>query len=534
MIYLFFLFLFPLVATLIFIPLCSKIFAKAGKNEADAKIPVKNILVWLEIIKKPNWWLLLFFLPVINYLNVYTMIVDMLICMGEKSTWKRFLAGSIPLPFLLKYNSDEWKFIGPGGVAPGKPLPKKEAWREWTDSILYAVIAATAIRMLFFEAYTIPTSSMEKTLRVGDFLFVSKFHYGARTPNTPLAFPFAHHTMPILGTQAYSELIKLPYYRLPGFQQIKRNDMVVFNFPAGDTLTKEYDSQYPYYDILRQIGREATFNNYTIKTRPVDKRENYIKRCVAIAGDSIKVVNDVLYLSGTAAWESPTAQFSYLVTTNGQDFEDDLQIQYDFYDSIQVVVGISEDSTYYEVRQYNEQYQGKGYNQYRIVCTKETMAELKKLSNVTSIVKFPDYKMNPDPLAYFPNSPVIAGWTVNNYGPLWIPKKGATIQLNPYNYACYSRAIVSYEGNTLSYENGQYILNGQVASSYTFKMDYYWMMGDNRNNSQDSRYWGYVPEDHVVGKAWVIWMSKDNLKALPQGIRFNRIGTFVHSKYVPN
>jgi signal peptidase I len=533
MIYLFFLFIFPLLVTLLFLPFCAKIYVKAGKTEADAKAPIKNILVWLDIIKKPKWWLALFFVPVINYLNVYTMIVDMLIAMGEKNTWKRLLAGAIPFPFLLKYNDESWKYIGPNGVPVGKPAPKKETWREWTDSILYAVIAATAIRMLFFEAYTIPTSSMEKTLRVGDFLFVSKFHYGARLPNTPLAFPFAHHTMPVIGTQAYSELIHLPYYRLPGFQTVKRNDMVVFNFPAGDTLTKEWDSQITYYDILRQYGREETYSQFHIKTRPVDKRENYIKRCVAVGGDSVKVINDILYLSGEKAWEAPTAQFSYLVTTNGNDFDVDLRTTFDFYDELEVVTGMSQDSSFYQMGKYSEN-ADKGYFMYRIVCNKETIEEIKKLGNVKSVVKFPDYKMNPDSLAYFPNNPLVNGWTVNNYGSLWIPKKGATIQLNPYNYACYARAIVAYEGNTLVVENGKYILNGQPATSYTFKMNYYWMMGDNRNNSQDSRYWGYVPEDHIVGKAWVIWMSKDNLKGIPAGIRFNRIGTFVHSKYVPH
>lgn len=522
MIYIFFIFFFPLVVTLIFMPLCGPIFAKAGKDAADAKVPIKNILSWLDIIEKPKWWLLLYFVPVINYLNVYTMIVDMLIAFGEKKVWERFKAGSMPLPFLLKYNKEEYKFIGPNGVAPGKTPIKKEQWREWFDAILYAVIAATAIRMLFFEAYTIPTSSMEKTLRVGDFLFVSKFHYGPRIPNTPLAFPFAHHSMPLLGTKAYSELIKLPYYRLTGFQQVDHNDMVVFNFPAEDTLTEGDDSANPYYNQLITDGWDRVHLK-NIYTRPVDKRENYIKRCVAIAGDTIHIVQDVLYVNNKKAWEANTVQHNYVLFTNADLFEEDIRYKYDFYD---------------EYGRLSNDPDSLGNYPWVVSCSKSTLEQIMKDYSVSRSMYFNEYlksinsKTNQGQI--FPHKSNFSSWDASNFGPFWIPKKGVSIPLNEKNYDLYARAIVAYEGNTLVLQNGKYILNGKEATSYTFKMDYYWMMGDNRNNSQDSRYWGYVPEDHVVGKAWVIWMSKDNLKGLPSSIRFNRIGTFVHSKYKPH
>jgi signal peptidase I len=533
MIYLFFLLFFPLLVTLIVFPMVAKLYSKAGKSEADAKVPIKNIMVWLEIIQKPKWWLALFFVPVINYMNVYSMITDMLIDMGEKKTWNRVKAAVLPIPFLLSYaNDDQWKFIGKGGVPAGKPIPKKSQSREWFDAILYAVIAATFIRMLLFEAYNIPTSSMEKTLRVGDFLFVSKFHYGPRVPNTPIAFPFAHHTMPVIGGKAYSDIIKLSYYRLPGFQSVKRNDMVVFNFPAGDTLTKEFDSARPYYDIERDSGYAYVNARYTILTRPVDKRENYIKRCVAIAGDTIQLKSDVLYVNGTKAWEAPTAQHSYLVETDGSIIPDDLNVEFDFYDNVQVVQ-IYYDSVFVPFSYHADELTGQTFNLYRVCCTKETMENIKTLPYVKSVKSFTEKGLQPS-IAFFPNSDLINTWDVNNYGPLWIPKTGVTIALNPQNVARYRRCIINYEMNTLEEKAGKYFINGQAATTYTFKMDYYWMMGDNRNNSQDSRYWGFVPEDHVVGKAWVIWMSKDEHKGLPAGLRFNRIGTFVHSKFVPH
>ena len=534
MIYLFFLLFFPLLVCLIVFPMVGKLYSKAGRSEADAKVPVKNIMVWLEIIEKPKWWLALFFVPVINYMNVYSMITDMLIDMGEKKTWNRVKAAIFPIPFLLTYaKNDQWKFIGKGGVPKGKPIPKKSQSREWFDAILYAVIAATFIRMLLFEAYNIPTSSMEQTLRVGDFLFVSKFHYGPRVPNTPLAFPFAHHTMPIIGGKAYSDLIKLPYYRLPGFQSIKRNDMVVFNFPAGDTLTKEFDSARPYYDIERDSGYDYVNSRYTILTRPVDKRENYIKRCVAIAGDTIQLIDNTLFVNSIKAWEAPTAQHSYLVETDGTIIPDDLNVEFDFYDNVQVVQ-IYNDSVFVPFNYTNDALTGQPFKQFRICCTQETIDKIKStLPYIVSVKRYPEKNLQP-PSAFFPNSDLINTWSVSDYGPLWIPKKGVTITLNPQNIARYRRCIINYEMNTLAIKDGKYFINGQAATTYTFKMDYYWMMGDNRNNSQDSRYWGFVPEDHVVGKAWVIWMSKDEHKGLPGGLRFNRIGTFVHSKFVPH
>jgi signal peptidase I len=338
--------------------------------------------------------------------------------------------------------------------------------------------------------------------------------------------------MPVIGGKAYSDIIKLSYYRLPGFQSVKRNDMVVFNFPAGDTLTKEFDSARPYYDIERDSGYAYVNARYTILTRPVDKRENYIKRCVAIAGDTIQLKSDVLYVNGTKAWEAPTAQHSYLVETDGSIIPDDLNVEFDFYDNVQVVQ-IYYDSVFVPFSYHADELTGQTFNLYRVCCTKETMENIKTLPYVKSVKSFTEKGLQPS-IAFFPNSDLINTWDVNNYGPLWIPKTGVTIALNPQNVARYRRCIINYEMNTLEEKAGKYFINGQAATTYTFKMDYYWMMGDNRNNSQDSRYWGFVPEDHVVGKAWVIWMSKDEHKGLPAGLRFNRIGTFVHSKFVPH
>ncbi|MBG6236839.1 signal peptidase I [Pedobacter sp. CAN_A7] len=385
------------------------------------------------------------------------------------------------------------------------PKKKKTKSREWFDAILFAVVAATIIRVFFIEAYTIPTGSMEKSLKIGDFLFVSKVNYGARIPMTPVAFPFAHHTMPITGGKAYYDGIQWAYKRLPGFQDIKRNDVVVFNFPEGDTVALE-QQEHDYYDMIRNLGRETVHNQFTIVARPVDKRENYIKRCIAIGGDVVSMLNGVVSVNGKPEKLKATGQTGYAVTfktsdVNFQVFEDmGFNLQND-------ITGMSD-------------------NTYEFTATETMMNEVRKLNFVQS-VKENTQATGVQELSVFPHDPN-RPWNVDNFGPIQVPKKGWTVKLDSLTLPLYERSIRVYEGNTLEKVGNDFIINGVKTNSYTFKMDYYWMMGDNRHNSLDSRYWGFVPEDHVVGKALFIWMSYDTNGSFFSKIRWNRLLRGIH------
>jgi signal peptidase I len=385
------------------------------------------------------------------------------------------------------------------------PKKKKTKSREWFDAILFAVVAATIIRVFFIEAYTIPTGSMEKSLKIGDFLFVSKVNYGARIPMTPVAFPFAHHTMPITGGKAYYDGIQWAYKRLPGFQDIKRNDVVVFNFPEGDTVALE-QQEHDYYDMIRNLGRETVHNQFTIVARPVDKRENYIKRCIAIGGDVVSMLNGVVSVNGKPEKLKATGQTGYAVTfktsdVNFQVFEDmGFNLQND-------ITGMSD-------------------NTYEFTATETMMNEVRKLNFVQS-VKESTQATGVQELSVFPHDPN-RPWNVDNFGPIQVPKKGWTVKLDSLTLPLYERSIRVYEGNTLEKVGNDFIINGVKTNSYTFKMDYYWMMGDNRHNSLDSRYWGFVPEDHVVGKALFIWMSYDTNGSFFSKIRWNRLLRGIH------
>jgi len=363
----------------------------------------------------------------------------------------------------------------------GQPKKRKSAVREWLDAAIFAIIAATLIRTFIFEAYTIPTPSMEKTLLVNDFLFVSKISYGPRIPNTPLAVPFTHHTLP--GTKyskAYSEAVHWPYKRLPGFTRVKRNDVVVFNFPEGDTVALEQQDQ-SYYGLVRSLGRDAVWESYHVTSRPVDKRENYIKRCVAESGDTLTIKDGVVFVNGRQAPIPQESERRYTVQTNGDPLNPDRLDELD--------ITPNPDATL-----------SAGIFLYNLTP-----------GNVTALKSFPVVKsIKPyfsGEQSVFPYDTAHYHWTEENFGPLYIPKKGASVKLDSTNIAIYDRVIRVYEGNTLEAKNGQFYINNKPTDTYTFKMNYYWMMGDNRNNSLDSRYWGFVPEDHVVGKAWLIWMS---------------------------
>ena len=402
-----------------------------------------------------------------------------------------------------------------------KNVEKQTKAVEWIDALIFAVIAATLIRMFFFEAYTIPTSSMEKTMLVGDYLFVSKVAYGPKLPNTPLSVPFTHHTLPFTqSTKAYSEAIQWPYKRIGGLGKVKRNDIVVFNFPAGDTVVvgnenPDYYSQIrSHANYMEQVAKEKNMDltpeeawtfarnqiwkEKDIIARPVDKRENYIKRCVGMPGDVLEMKDAVLYVNGQKEENYATMQLNYHIKVTSPFNQLKLQ-----------EMGIALD----DIQYYN--------NNYKLPLTPEMLEKIKAMPNVVSVTRetergdvFPDSEAYP--------------WTRDDFGPLPIPKKGETIDLTIENLPLYERIIGAYEENKLEVKDSVIYINGNPADKYTFKMDYYWMMGDNRHNSADSRYWGFVPEDHIVGKAYFIWLSLDKDKSFLGKIRWNRMFRFIH------
>jgi signal peptidase I len=359
---------------------------------------------------------------------------------------------------------------------------EKSEIKSWFNAILFAVVAATILRTFLIEAYTIPTSSMEKSLLIGDFLFVSKVSYGPRVPMTPIAFPLVHHTLPFTKkTPAYLKWIQLNYYRMKGLGDVERNDCVVFNYPADDALFPE---------------------------RPIDKKENYIKRCVGIPGDVIEIKNTDLYVNGEpqAITEKMRNQFRYFVKTDGTLFSERTLNKYNIYEG--------------QILSRN--------GDYELMLNDESLAAIKRFTYVKKVEKIvidKGIKVN-SPELIFPEDNF--NWNLDNFGPIKIPQAGSQVDIGADNIELYRRIIETYENNKLEIIDGEIYINDKLASTYTFKMDYYWMMGDNRHNSLDSRYWGFVPEDHVVGKALFIWMSWDKNKKGINKIRWSRLFNAVH------
>ncbi|TCD10342.1 signal peptidase I [Pedobacter frigidisoli] len=387
------------------------------------------------------------------------------------------------------------------------PKKKKTKTREWVDAIVFAVVAATIIRVFFIEAYTIPSGSMERSLLIGDFLFVSKVNYGARIPMTPVAFPFAHHTLPLTtSTKAYWDGVQWKYHRLPGLSEIKRNDVVVFNFPEGDTVAVENQAD-SYYNMVRTMGREQVRNSFTIVDRPVDKRENFIKRCIAISGDVISMKNGVANVNGKDEPLKNTGMMPYKISFKTNDFNittlTDIGLETG---TMQQVVG---DPSSYVAN-----------------ASPEMADKLRSLDFIKSVALSPD-SIGPEQGGVFPNDPNRV-WNRDNFGPIKVPAKGWTVKIDSLTMPLYYRAIRTYEGNKVEKVNGVWYINDKPATTYTFKMNYFWMMGDNRHNSADSRYWGFVPEDHIVGKALFVWMSWDSTASFLHKIRWSRLFMGIH------
>ena len=373
---------------------------------------------------------------------------------------------------------------------------KHSAANDWLDAIIFAVIVVTFINIFWFQAFKIPSSSMERTLYTGDHLFVSKLTYGPRVPQTPLTIPFTHNT--IFGKESYSTLIQCPYRRLKGFRQVRRGDIVVFGFPNGDTVLRRAPAE-DYHALVRILGKETVDGLGETVTRPMDKKDHYVKRCVALPGDTLKVIGGHVWVNGEIEPYYPGLQFSYTVTTNGQ------KINSKFIEKL----GLNPQEVIYDPEL-------PGYP--AMILTKDMVKQVHDLANVVSIRSNLDRDATAVSKEIFPFTED-SGWTRDFFGPLVIPAKGVTVTLTSENLPLYERIISAYEGGSVE----QALAEGK----YTFRQNYYFMMGDNRHNSLDSRYWGFVPEDHIVGRPVLIWLSTDSGNKFPNNIRWGRFLKFV-------
>lgn len=460
-----------------------KLYNKAGRQAWEAFIPVYNAIVLMKIINRPWWWTLLLFLPIVNLIMFAVVWVETARSFGKHSNLDTLLAVAT-----LGFYNYYLNYVADVEHVKDRSLHPKTGLGDWVSSILFAIVAATIVHTYFIQPFTIPTSSLEKTLLVGDFLFVSKFHYGARVPMTTIAAPMVHDTLPILKTKSYLAKYELPYLRIPGFQKIKHNDIVVFNWPVDTMLDMRHTDRFYY--------------------KPIDKKTNYVKRCVGLPGDSLEVRNGFVYINGkqNVLPDRAKLQSSYMVETNNGPFNN-YQL-----------------ANRYHITDFPQYNQDRSVSYFPAISD-EALSLFKNHPNVKSITPLKDEKGKRDP-GIFPNNPDY-NWNNDFFGPLYIPQAGKTIDINLNVLPLYKRVITAYEGNTLEVKGNQILINGKVATTYTFKQDYYWMMGDNRHNSQDARAWGFVPFDHVVGKPVFIWMSWDtNAKGLDK-IRWNRLFTTV-------
>jgi len=561
-----------------------------------ALIPGVNFAEWCKLIgRKPIYALWLLF-PIVNIFIFSGMAVDLMRSFGNYGFKESALAVVLnPVAnWWLGSNKDQ-KYVGPTLIAEkeyeeklaaafekdnkreykklqfNNPYQKTQT-REWAEAIIFAVFAAAFIRMFLIEAYVIPTSSMEGSLNVGDYLFVSKAHYGMRTPKTIAMFPLLHNRIPFINKESYLKTPSLDFHRLPAIETIDRNDPVVFNYPEGDSVYVFPERTYSIHDynrgsISRQRGQQIKTGNADLAVRPIDKKDHYIKRCVAIAGDTVQIKDRQLYLNGQPAENPTNIQYSYLVTfpsgLNTKKFSDWNISPEDMgdYGNNQLsgnnplgekhrILVLNEEqkeklknldkdikiipNRKYLIKNLDTKMEsllaagiGREYFRYATSQTSGyyTMTQdmLNKLYEVDStVVAVPQN----DSERLFPHDPVNFKHhkSVDDFGPVWVPKKGATVSLTSKNIALYKRIISVYEGNDFKMTGGKFMINGKETNEYTFQQNYYWMMGDNRHNSEDSRVWGFVPFDHVVGKPLFIWFSTKE-GSMFKGINFDRIFT---------
>ena len=515
-----------------------KLFIKAGEKPIYSLIPFYNLILMMKIIKRPKWWVVLLFIPVINLLMVGVVIIEILRSFGKNSTLDT-LIGLVSLGTYITYIN----YFGSVDYVKERNLKNKTWIGEFIHSLIFAVVAATIVHNYFIQPYIIPTGSLEKTLLIGDFLFVSKFHYGARVPTTPIAFPMVHDTIPIIKKRSYLKFPQLPYLRLPGFQKIKRNEIVVFSWPA-DTVRRFF---------VREKGVK----------KPIDKKSNYVKRCVGLPGDTLEIINGYVHIDNkkNILPDRAKIQFTYklynsngissikLIQNNIENFSRKFKINnisQSIYNSIknEIIGVISNDSNNFIVLTNSTGFPKDlirkfGINAVELLETsKELTLSVSEYENLKKLNLFDSISQqvygNKSYLNTFPND-ISYKWSEDNFGPILIPEKGMKVKLTVENIFLYKKIIKDYENNILSQIDNAFYINGTKSDTYTFKKDYYWMMGDNRHKSEDSRFWGFVPDDHIVGKPVLIWFS---IKGINDGIknwkiRWSRLMTTVKGEGKP-
>jgi len=488
-----------------------KLYIKAGRKAWEAAIPIYNAIVLMKIINRSPWWTLLLFIPIANLIMFPVIWVETLRSFGRNSNKDTFLVVCTFGLYIYYINyTQDVTYISDRSLKP------RTAAGEWISSILFAVVAATIVHTYVMQPFTIPTSSLEKTLLVGDFLFVSKFHYGARMPMTAISFPMVHDSIPVIGTKSYLDQPQLPYFRLPGFQKIKRNDIVVFSWPT---------------DTLIDINRPGK----GFKVKPLDKKSNYVKRCVGVPGDELQIKDGYVYINGeqNVLPDRAKLQFRYKIISKNSFVKTDNKGRYTNQPSAFV-------SSHFNI---SDIYISDIDRENKIIThiaqmTDEAYEKVKNNPNVIEVEKLTEEEGVWNQ-SIFPQDPRF-NWNTKYFGPITIPKAGTTIDISVENISLYKRIIEVYEGsefginNKISLSGTQVMLNNKQITKYTFLQDYYWMMGDNRDNSQDARMWGLVPFNHVVGKPVFIWMSWDtNAKGIMNKIRWDRMFTTVSGEGKP-